>query len=213
MNALHMPNIELESTMVIADKAHPARAQLEAQVKAGFAHAFDATIHDFYPLLSCLKTAKGVCVLGLRLAKAETLFSESYLEKPVECYLPHGVLREQVAELGNLYSTHRSATIAQFIVTAGALMEVGVHYLAFTGTLQVRKLMQLLQVPLIELGNADPMKVASAKDYGSYYEADPKTCVVDLRDALATIDNVALFSKIAAELCYQVDALAEGLRA
>lgn len=115
--------------------------------------------------------------------------------------------------MGNLYSTHRNATIAQFIVTASALTKVGVHYLTFTGTLQVRKLMQLLQVPLIELGYADPLKVATAKDYGRYYEADPKMCVVDLREAQATIENVALFSKMAAELAFPIELLVEGLLA
>lgn len=213
MNAVQIPNIEIDSSMVIAKRDHPVRIELESQIQTGFAQAFDASIHEFYPLLSRLNTAKGVCLLGLRLANAEPLFSESYLDQPIEHFLPNGCGRNEVAELGNLYSTHRSATIAQFIVTASALIKVGVHYLAFTGTQQVRNLMQLLQVPLVELGDADPLKVATAKDYGRYYEASPKMCVVDLREAQQTIERVALFSKMAAQLTYQIDMLAEGLSA
>ncbi|MFC3031503.1 thermostable hemolysin [Pseudoalteromonas fenneropenaei] len=204
---------EQSGNYVCAAPNDVCRPLLEQEVREGFAKAFNADIHEFYPLLSHLATAQGVCVLGLRLAIHEALFVEQYLDDAIENLLAPGTLRSAIAELGNLCSSHRSATIAHFIVVANALLANNIRYLAFTGTAQVRKLMALLQVPVLELGHADPARVPSSNDYGSYYEAEPKTCVVDLQAAHATIANVALFSKLAAEYQAQADALTQGLKA
>ncbi|WMN61864.1 thermostable hemolysin (plasmid) [Pseudoalteromonas xiamenensis] len=211
MSASNARQLENDPPMVVAKIGDTYRAYLEMQIQQGFAAAFDADIHDFYPLLSQLSNGRGECVLGLRFAEDATLFLESYLDKPIERYLPEFASRSEIAELGNLYSTHRSATIEHFIVIARALLSQNIHFLAFTGTLQVRKLMQLLQVPVIELGEADAKCVESAKDYGTYYEANPKTCIVDLRLANQTIESVALYSKIAIQVEPHIEKLKAGL--
>ncbi|NOU50525.1 thermostable hemolysin [Pseudoalteromonas sp. JBTF-M23] len=188
------------------------RLELELQVKTGFAKAYAADLHEFYPLLSCLNTPQGYCVLGLRIATTDTLFVEQYLEQPVENFLPQCTHRSEIAELGNLYSTHRSATLGHFIVVAQALLSQHIRFLTFTGTMQVRKLMALCQVPICELTPAQPSKVASAKDYGSYYDADPKVCVVDLENVQQVINTTKLYTKLAEQYRNEVSELVSGLQ-
>ncbi|QTH73371.1 thermostable hemolysin [Pseudoalteromonas xiamenensis] len=108
MSASNARQLENDPPMVVAKIGDTYRAYLETQIQQGFAAAFDADIHDFYPLLSQLSNGRGECVLGLRFAEEATLFLESYLDKPIERYLPEFASRSEIAELGNLYSTHRS---------------------------------------------------------------------------------------------------------
>ncbi|WP_105170082.1 thermostable hemolysin [Pseudoalteromonas sp. T1lg23B] len=209
---LHNHNIHV-GALSWASAGQTGRSDLEQCVKAGFASAYQANLHDFYPLLSRLTTPHGYCVLGLRRAENSELFVEQYVQQPIEAFLPHCQSRDQIAELGNLFSTHRSATLGHFIVVTMALLASEIRFLAFTGTMQVRKLMALCQVPICELSAAQPECVASAKDYGSYYEADPKVCVVDLLNARQVIADTKLFSKLATMYVRETAQLRRGISA
>ncbi|BBN83800.1 hypothetical protein PA25_37850 [Pseudoalteromonas sp. A25] len=212
MGAMTIHDLKMPSSALHwAKYSQSGRLELEMQVKTGFAKAYAANLHEFYPLLSRLNTPQGYCVLGLRIA-AESLFVEQYLEQPIETFLPQCTYRSEIAELGNLYSTHRSATLGHFIVAAQALLSQHIRFLTFTGTVQVRKLMALCQVPICELTPAQPNKVASAKDYGSYYEADPKVCVVDLENVQQVINTTKLYSKLEEQYRNEVNELVLGLQ-
>ncbi|CCQ09253.1 thermostable hemolysin [Pseudoalteromonas luteoviolacea B = ATCC 29581] len=211
MSALPRFKMQSNSEFIAVHKAHPLRAELEANIYQGFFSAFNADIHEFMPLLSRFSNAKGQAVLGLRCAEHESLFSEAYLNSPVE-HLFDGAKRHQFAELGNLFSTHRSATIGHLIVVTKALLLNDIGYLMFTGTEQVRKLMVLLQVPMREVAAADPDKVSCSADYGTYYQTNPVTCVVDLKQANQTINTVPLFASLVPELQMHIELLAKELR-
>ncbi|MCF6436885.1 thermostable hemolysin [Pseudoalteromonas sp. MMG022] len=212
MSAIPLHNQTISASALLwAKVGQIGRDELEQTVKSGFASAYQANLHDFYPLLSRLSTSQGDCVLGLRLAANADLFVEQYLQQPIERFLPQCQTRAQIAELGNLYSTHRSATLGHFIVVTRAFLDTDIQYLAFTGTLQVRNLMAWCEVPICELSVAQSECVASALDYGSYYAADPKVCVVDLRSAQQVIANNKLFSKLADLYAREAEQLKKGL--
>ncbi|PCK32900.1 thermostable hemolysin [Pseudoalteromonas piscicida] len=191
-----------------ANKTSAAREELEHAIHRGFAHAFGADIHEYYPLLSHLNYRQTDCFLGLRFATKEPLFVEQYLNHPIEQCLSMVAKRSHIAELGNLFSTGRMATLGHFIVLTQALLESDVRYLVFTATKQVRALMKLCQVEVNKISLAHDT-IASAKDYGSYYECAPMVCSVDLQQALQVITSTEVYQHLLQGLNVEVASLKE----
>ncbi|RZM78394.1 thermostable hemolysin [Pseudoalteromonas rubra] len=203
-----------------ADNHSELRAMLEEDIRSGFRRAFDAEIKHFYPLLSALKLTCGQCCLGLRLAGKHELFVEQYLQQNIEqaivahqagAHLSDQYGRFEIAELGNLVSTHRKASLLHFVIVTQALTAYGIRYLTFSATSQVRALLSLLQVPVHILADA-ANNIEDAADYGSYYQRQPKVCVVDLLDATQLIRATALFRRYAQDYRSETEYLLEGLR-
>ncbi|MBE0370567.1 thermostable hemolysin [Pseudoalteromonas aurantia] len=193
-----------------AEVGQRGRTELEEAVRIGFSHAFQAMVYEFYPLLSQLKLPQGQCTLGLRFASNSELFIEQYLDAPIENYLPQAESRRTIAELGNLHSTYRRATVSHFIVVTMALLSSQVRFLAFTGTEQVRQLMSSLEIPICELSKAEPRRVTTAHHYGRYYQANPKACVVDLTAAMKVINRNHLFTQIVNQFHPHIEHLEQG---
>ncbi|MEC4088227.1 thermostable hemolysin [Pseudoalteromonas rubra] len=203
-----------------AEQNSSLRAALESDIHAGFRKAFDAQIKHFYPLLSEFRLTCGHCCLGLRLAGKHELFVEQYLRQDIEQAIQaHSVgqefkgqhMRFEIAELGNLVSTNRKASLLHFIIVTQALTAYGVRYLTFAATSQVRALLSLLKVPVHVLADAAD-DIAVAADYGSYYQQQPKVCVVALSDAKLLIRETALFRRYANQYRSETEYLLEGLR-
>ncbi|AZZ96342.1 thermostable hemolysin [Pseudoalteromonas sp. R3] len=222
MTALIQTHETATSTRQLSWAAHHGvlRATLEHDIRSGFRKAFDAEIKHFYPLLSTLKLTCGQCSLGLRLAGKHELFVEQYLQHSIELTIgAHQIGRStlgqharfEIAELGNLVSTHRKASLLHFVIVTQALTAYGIRYLTFAATSQVRALLSLLQVPVHILADATD-DIKGAADYGSYYQQQPKVCVVELADANQVIRKTALFRRYVEQYRNETEYLLEGLR-
>jgi hypothetical protein len=100
MRRLGREHADLELSLV--DPAHPRRQDAEAFVRDVFFKAYRERLDTFYPLLVSINYPDGgyAAVAGVRPAGAEALFSEHYLNDPIEKIL--NVDRNKIVEIGNL---------------------------------------------------------------------------------------------------------------
>ncbi|SFB97082.1 thermostable hemolysin [Pseudoalteromonas denitrificans] len=190
------------------------RAQLQSFITEGFEKAFDAHVSSFLPLLIQLGDSKPRATLGLRSARS-ALFIEQYLNAPIEKLILSSkpVLRNEIAELGNLYSSNRRFTVPLFMTMAVSLFLADFKYLTFSGTDQVRTLLTKLDVSFVELKDAkqDALK-EGMNDWGDYYLHAPKICVLKLSNIMALINSKPEHQKQMAELAFEISALTKELK-
>jgi len=156
-------------------------------------------VHDAFPAadypayLSIGTPDAPHAVLGFRVAGAEALFLERYLDRPVEALLcdrlGRPVPRSRIVEIGDHASQRSSATVALWREAAAALAgqaDVAVAVL----TAPLRAMFARLALPLLVLAPAPIESVGdAAAAWGRYYDSDPMVCagdVTDCRRALAT---------------------------
>jgi hypothetical protein len=166
----------------LTGRTDPGREALESFVRRGFRETHGATVRSFMPMLIGLYDATGsvVGVAGYRSAELEPLYLEQYLSEPIERAIARQrpgllVFRAEVAEIGNFVCRDGEAAQAMVAVLAGLLRDHRHRWVAFTATRAVRGIMRRLGIRLAELGPADPCRiVATADDWGAYYNADPR---------------------------------------
>jgi Thermostable hemolysin len=165
------------------------RASIEQFIASGFAKAYQADVHSFMPnLLGVSRAGDWQAVLGLRCAATSAaktkLFIEQYLPAPVEQLLAaHGMHaeRSQLIEIGHLYAINRQSLLQLFVLTAYALDQLNYRYLLCAATTQVRGILSRHGIELTELGEAKAEALGEdAASWGSYYDTNPKVCVMDL---------------------------------
>lgn len=176
----------LPPRIVLVTRTHPLRGATEACVASVFRAAYGARGLSFPPLLVAQIDAadRPLCAAGVRTA-ADGFFSEAYLDRPIERLLAERlgrpVARDAVLEVTQLASrsAERSSAFVRRIVALGRL--AGFELAFFTATARLRRLVARLGIPLIDLGPADPARLADAGRWGSYYAAAPRVCAVDGR--------------------------------
>jgi hypothetical protein len=186
------------------------RPTLENTVKKGFLAAYNAVLTSFMPLLCQYTTVQGQCTLGLRQATAP-LFIEQYLAAPIEHFLPEPADRHKTFELGNLYSTHRRATLAHFIVVNEALHSIGAKHLVFCATKNVRALLRLLGVHCTEIALANSFVVSHPERWGSYYSNQPTVCIVSLAQAHQQVLDTPMLYSLMQQNCAEINLLMNAL--
>jgi hypothetical protein len=160
------------------------RESLERFVAAAFARAHGARVQAFMPSLLGLEDWSGTlrCALGYRGAAPERLFLEQYLDLPIEAAIARqagtgagSIPRESIVEVGNLAG--RGCRAAMYLVAQlpRFLMQRGYSWVTFTATARVRALLASFDAPLLDLGPADPARLAGgAEDWGAYYRTQPR---------------------------------------
>lgn len=161
------------------------RASIEQFIASGFAKAYQADVHSFMPnLLGVSRAGEWQAVLGLRCASHTELFIEHYLPAPVEQLLAtYGMQaeRSQLIEIGHLYASNRQSLLQLFVLMAYALDQLNYRYLLCAATTQVRGILSRHGIELTELGEAKAEALGeAAASWGSYYDTNPKVCVMDL---------------------------------
>lgn len=165
------------------------RASVEQFIASGFAKAYQADVHSFMPnLLGVSRSGEWQAVLGLRSAASASahtdLFIEHYLPAPVEQLLAtYGMQAErtELIEIGHLYAINRQSLLQLFVLTAYALDQLNYRYLLCAATTQVRAILSRHGIELTELGEAKAEALGKdAESWGSYYDTNPKVCVMDL---------------------------------
>ncbi|MET0659291.1 MAG: thermostable hemolysin [Steroidobacteraceae bacterium] len=178
-------------TLIEAGPNDPQRSELESFVRAAFAREHGAEVRSFMPTLLGLRGRRTeVCgVAGFRLAAAERLYLESYLDAPAEHLIAdrvgESVSRDQVTEVGNLAGASCSAASHLVTLLPKYLSAREQRWVVFTATSALRAVLARWHAPVFELGPARGECVSSATDaWGRYYETDPRVMVGDIHAAL-----------------------------
>ncbi len=168
------------------------RAALEAYVRTAFNRSHDADVSTFMPTLLAFRDGAGSLrgVLGIRSAADAPLYLENYLDRPVEQAIVaagyHPVERDEVIEVGNLAAGSCLAAVRMVAQMPVQLMNRGYSWIVFTATSTVHEILLGLGAPLVELGRADPLRVARQGDkWGRYYDNDPRVYAGYLPDSRA----------------------------
>lgn len=200
---INKPNTQTRSTnagkqrpqFVVYGPADPYRGALERYISAGYQRCYQATITQPMPLLLSLNLSDGPqAVLGLRPAGSGRLFLENYLDSAIESTIASAaaqpILRESIVEIGNLVATGRTGSQQLFIVMTAALAEAGFHWMTFTATPQVVKLIGRLGFTPLDLGAAKPERLADAgANWGSYYQTAPRIQAGLLSEAMFALQS------------------------
>ncbi len=174
------------------------RRRVEAFVEATFDRAYGSRISTHYPTLMSVQDECGriYAVAGFRFARESTLFLEQYLDQPVETALEKvkgDVLpRTAIAEIGNLASDGRGASLFLFLSLASHLRDAGCEYAVATTTRELRGIFARTGFPIAELGRADPTRLPDGgQSWGAYYEADPVVVAGSIAETLSPLSRFA----------------------
>lgn len=171
------------SRFALIDRTDPRRAAVEALIRTVYQARYGADVPAFPDRLAAIFDADGLphCAAGLRDA-ASGFFSEVYLDRPVEEAISALALepapREAVLEVTTLAAARPGAafTLIDRITADGRAR--GMRWGLFTATRPLRHGLLRAGAGLIELGRADPGRLADAGCWGRYYETDPFVCAV-----------------------------------
>ena len=162
------------------------RARLEDFIRSTFLRIYRAELATFYPNLAAFSADGQVRgVIGYRDGIVKPLFSEQYLDAPVEevmaAYLQHGIARQQIVEVGNLaLSSPGDARWAIAAMTV-LLRSGGYRWVLFTATKPLFNTFQRLGLRPIPIATPDPKRLPdSGRQWGSYYQAAPRVYAGDI---------------------------------
>jgi hypothetical protein len=168
--------------LALMDPAHDQRGLAEAFVRAVFRQAYGATLSGFYPLLLGLTRAGGdyAAVAGIRPAGAAALFSEYYLDQPVEQRL--SVQRSGIAEIGNLAPAGAGQARWLICTLSAFLMGAGFTHVVFTTVPKLRNAFSRMGLPLTRLADArgECLPADQLAEWGSYYDCKPAVYAGDI---------------------------------
>lgn len=174
----------------------PERRCVEDFIRHIYRDHYGADITVRYPTLMSVRDKNGqiLAAVGFRLADEEPLFLEQYTRQPIENRLQtiygHPVERKEIAEIGNLASAGKGASIFLFAAIASYLLQRGVGYATVTGTEQLRKRFRLLGLQPHILCDADrALLEASQNDWGTYYATQPKVLAGSLTASMQQLNR------------------------
>jgi hypothetical protein len=158
----------------------------ERFVQQVFQRSYGAYITSFYPTLLSFSVRDAlVGVAGFRAADGNRLFSEQYLDQPLEQLIRHfwnlPVDRNQIVEVGNLAMA--SPGQARWVIAAVTvfLYSRGYRWVMFTAVTPLVNAFRRLGLKPVVLAPADPARLAKdGQRWGSYYAAKPSVCVGDI---------------------------------
>lgn len=162
------------------------RQTSERFVQQMFRRSYGADITSFYPTLLSFSVRDAlVGVAGFRAAGGGSLFSEQYLDQPLERLISHfwnlSVDRNQIVEVGNLALA--SPGQARWVIAAVTvfLHSRGYRWVMFTAVTPLINAFRRLGLKPVVLAPADPARLAEdGQRWGSYYAAKPSVCVGDI---------------------------------
>lgn len=176
----------------IARRNTPGFEALKTRVRHGFGSHFNACIGGFMPDLAAYHHASGASgVIGIRGARHETLFLESYLDHPVEDVIAlvsdAPVHRRDVVEVGQFVIDHRAIVGDFFRDLVPLLRSLGYEWVCFTGTRRIRTLLASVGFAGFSVASARLERIANARDdWGTYYDHEPEVIAGKLSDPRGT---------------------------
>jgi hypothetical protein len=189
----------------------PERSSIEAYIKDRFLEVHRAHVSHFLPNIISLRCGTGwTAAVGLAPAAEHKLFAESYLstavEEAISLKLGITVERRHIIEIGNLVSTWKGSSLLLFIFIAELMDRLGYHWVIFTATAEVRRLLARLHYSPVDLAEADPQVLADGGvSWGSYYNNQPRVMCGDIRPAIAKARKNPMYRAAIAMIHRQLD--------
>jgi hypothetical protein len=192
------PPLSLE--MQIFSKTTKKRGDVERFIKQGFYKSYAAEISITMPYLLAVNNGKFRAALGIRSAK-QPLFIEQYLELPIEqtpLLRDEKISRNEIVEIGHLYSNAQRFTIPLFLVSAISLFYCGFKYMAFSGTDRVLSIISRIGLECHYLVDATQgaLNHSSDDNWGSYYSTSPKVVLLSLAQVIKVIDGGPIYQNL-----------------
>lgn len=166
----------------IMSPRHPGRPHAEDSIRSVYQEHFGANPGKLASRLAVLSAPDGqvLCAAGMRDTR-ELLFSEQYLDEPVErlasSMLGRVVDREEIVEISTLAAI-RSCSVGLFLSNyVNETRAMGATTLLFTATRRLRVYLRRNGVGVMELSPARPERITNAHSWGSYYDHNPVVCL------------------------------------
>lgn len=190
----------LSPKVIHIDDPHRAeRRRVEAFVEETYRRSYGVDLKGHYPTLMSVQDEAGriYAVVGFRLAGENTLFLEQYLDEPAEraigrAWSVAAPERSAVAEIGNLASDGRGATLFLFFALASHLAAMGCAFACATATRQLRGIFAKAGIGVADLAPADPSRLSDrGESWGSYYESEPVVLAGSIGGAWPGLESFA----------------------
>lgn len=159
----------------------PERLKVETFIKGIYRKNYDAEISVSYPTLMSVRDQGGriLAAAGFRPASSGRLFLEQYTRAPAEEVLTalygHPVARPEIAEIGNLASEGRGASIFLYAAIASYLFHRDIAYAMVTGTDQLHSRFNKMGLKPQVVCKADIASLETEQNrWGSYYSTQPR---------------------------------------
>jgi hypothetical protein len=155
------------------------RRPLEDFIYRAFRQSYGAELRGFYPNLTAFTTGGRIRgVVGYRNGVAQPLFSEQYLDTPVEkvmaTHLNQIVERRHVVEVGNLALTGTGEARWVIATMTVFLQAAGYRWVLFTAVKPLFNAFQRLGLKPVQIAIPDPKRLPDGgSHWGSYYDAGP----------------------------------------
>lgn len=165
-------------------RGHVLRGSTEAFIAQVFADHYGASGIVLPPLLRAMIDASGnhVCACGLRFA-SDGFLSEAYLDRPVEMVLAEWsgrpAHRHSIFEVAALAGGTPRASLPFLLQLISFGEQAGFEWALFTATQRLRGLLGCLGLDVVHIAKATPDCLATATDWGSYYDNAPVVCAVN----------------------------------
>jgi hypothetical protein len=194
-NRFAAPAETVPMTVDILERDVPGRAAAEDFIRAGYRAAYGAELQHFLVRLMTVHAAERrlLAALGFRRARAERLFLEQYLNRPVEEALGaargRAVARYGLVEVGNFVSPRAGGARWLIAALTAYLRGAGYDWAVFTATAALRNSFARLGVELVHLGDADVECLAPAEraHWGSYYDTRPTVVAANVAQSFAAL--------------------------
>jgi len=129
------------------------------------------------------------CITCAPASMQAALFSEHYLVKSLDAYLPNKINRDCLIEIGSLASIGDPFATQQLIRGSGmlCLLQNDWSYALITVNHKVSYLLQEAGIHLIYLETAQEERLPIEKQgcWGTYYQMEPKVYLIDIKRSVA----------------------------
>ena len=177
-------------------KASPERFALKQLIHHRFAQTYGADVRAFMPWLVALSSKERPSIVaGFRSAEKEPLFTEQYLDDPIEaviaCQSGKLVSRHQIVEIGNLAGSQPGMSRLFFLMLNMFLNQIGFKWVVFAATATVETMLKSMRFHPITLCDAVGDKLGEQMhEWGSYYETHPKVLTGYLPSAMEHVNSL-----------------------
>jgi hypothetical protein len=177
----------------VVSEGAPSYSLLQLMVSQTYRDNYQADILPAPDCFIALKTwdNRWASCFGVTFAQGGTLFSERYLNAPIETFIEEKFQKEaqrhQLAECGSFASSLIPGGGKTLLASLPwILWTSGIHYALVTVIPQVQKLFQLLSIPFLPLCSADSnlLSRTELEAWGSYYNSNPITGIIDTRQGV-----------------------------
>lgn len=167
------------------------RPKIEHYITQIFHQTHGAVISEYQPMLFSLeRDGEPLAALGLRKACNDRLFSEIYLDGPIERYISElyrqPCSRADIIEFGNLVASEPRQSAQLYLLIVAAMLQAGIRYIVFTANRLVRASIKRCGFTPLTIAGAEQSRLGDkAKCWGSYYSGTPVVMVADTQLTIA----------------------------